>query len=266
MFGWHRSLSEASAADLVIDWLGRIESQRDYNAVVDYVTMILHDKDLSEPLRDPVRSLVMMRRQYPEVAAEKWNWARLAERFLLPDATEIAHLLLDVIESGTTLHQGDEDAKILGHCMTAEPVTVWGDLASRLESGSWRLEIDLRGWLIHSVPADIIESWISNDLNRARIVATIASVGGAEPTAVARLLLDRFGDDDRISSSLAGDLISGFWSGKESDRILGQIQQLEGWVARRSEPEGVRTWARRMIRSLESARSSALQREAEQGY
>jgi hypothetical protein len=266
MFGWHRSLSAQPALSLIGDWSARIESQRDYNAVVDFTGMVLLDADeLWEPLKEVVRSLVMMRRVYPDLGGEEWDWAQLAGRLLPDDGVALAHLFFDVIESTEVMvYQTSEDAQILLRSVAANPAPVWNELAGRLEAGSWRLELSLRGWLINSVPADIVTSWIGSSVDRARVVASVAAVGDEEPTEIARVLLDRFGGDDRVSSSLSGDFISGFWTGNESERLARQIGQLQGWVSRSSEPLGVRNWARRMIQYLEESRSGALQREAEE--
>ncbi len=265
LFGWHRSLSGQQALRLFGDWTDRIESQGDYNAVVGFAGMVLHNADETwDLLRDTVYRLVMMRQRFPGVGREERAWARLAERFLPGHAVEICKLYLDSIEAGDfTMHEGSEDSALLLRCAAAEPIEVWGEVSRRLEAGSWRVELSLRWWLIGSIPAEVIDSWIGSDVGRARIAASVTSVGGDETTQLARTLLARFGTDDEITSSLAGAFISGSWLGNESDRIAAQIDQLRGWVSRASEPQGVRAWARRMIRSLEIRRSQALQREAE---
>jgi hypothetical protein len=117
--------------------------------------------------------------------------------------------------------------------------------------------------LISVVPTGIIEAWVGDDARRAQLVASIAPVGADEPTPIARFLLERFGADPKVASSLWAQFISGFWMGPESERIAGQIEQLKRWRQRSEEPLGVRTWARDMIRDLEARRRAALEREAE---
>jgi hypothetical protein len=94
----------------------------------------------------------------------------------------------------------------------------------------------------------------------------MAPVGEEKPTEIARFLLENFGDDREVAGSLYGTLISGSWWGNESDRIAGQIERLNTWRRRRSEPLGVRTWAREVVVSLEQSRQAALQREAEERF
>jgi hypothetical protein len=268
MFGWHRSLSPEYALPLFDDWVGRIASQRDYNAVVDFAIMVLHDtEDIWEPLKNTAYSLVMKRGQYPDIEREQWAWARLAERFLPEHAIEISSLLFDVIESSPAMvHEESEDSALLLRCAAVDPGAVWDELARRLEAQSWRLELGVRGWLIRAFPAEVVGAWIGTDVGRGRMVASVAAAGEAEPTDVARILLDRFGADSEVASSLAGDFISGVWTGEESAHLTDQIKQLEGWVSRTTEPQGARNWARTMIRSLEVRRIAAMQREAEGNY
>ncbi|HEV3321881.1 MAG TPA: hypothetical protein VG147_06770 [Solirubrobacteraceae bacterium] len=117
--------------------------------------------------------------------------------------------------------------------------------------------------VIPAFPVEVIEGWIDGDVERARIVASITPVEGEEPKPLARCLLQRFGDDEKIGASLAGTFMSGSWTGPESGRLAAQIAQLNSWRSRRDEPLGVRQWASRMVESLEVQRQTALQREAE---
>jgi hypothetical protein len=126
--------------------------------------------------------------------------------------------------------------------------------------------MELRGWFLLHIPPDVASSWVGTDVERARIVASMAPVGEEKPTEIARFLLENFGDDREVAGSLYGTLISGSWWGNESDRIAGQIERLNTWRRRRSEPLGVRTWAREVVVSLEQSRQAALQREAEERF
>jgi hypothetical protein len=79
-----------------------------------------------------------------------------------------------------------------------------------------------------------------------------------------RYLLTNFGDDEKVTSSLYGDFITGIWRGNESTRINGQIAQLTAWVNDRNEPIGVKTWARGMIANLQARLEVVLIQEAEE--
>jgi hypothetical protein len=148
-------------------------------------------------------------------------------------------------------------------CAGLEPAFVWQEVGQRLEAGSWRVQLEVRGWLIDSIPVDVIEGWVAGSIERARLVASVATSRAEAPTDVARYLLDRFPDDDQIASELAGALLSGTRVGPESTRLTSMIDKLRGWRANADEPQGALRWADRMIKGLTERREIALEREAE---
>jgi hypothetical protein len=266
-FGFHRKLGEAGALALLDNWVERVDSQQDYNALVDWLNLVLHpDPTVPEVMRDSVWRLIELRRAYPDVGRETWDWSRLASGFAAERPYELGSLILDLVDSREVmLHEGDDQSKLLGECAATDQ-RVWAEIAGRLEGGSWLLQMELQGWFLHRVPPEVVDEWVGTNLARARIVASIAPVGGSTPSPYARLLLDRFGQDDEVKSSLYGSLVTGFWTGNESDRIASQIEQLNGWRANTHEPLGVRAWAREVVTSLEQAKQRALQREAEDHF
>lgn len=265
---WHRHLDGVSVRLLLEDWLTRLESQGAYNALIDWVSLVIRaniavvDASISEL----TWTLIALRRLYPDVGRESWDWSQLALLFVQERPFEIGMLILDLVDQRQTMiHQNDELAQILVRCTTADP-RIWEEVARRLEGGSWLLQMELRGWFLYNVPPDAVYAWVAEDLQRARLVASIAPLGDASPSAYATFLLDRFGTDDQVRSSLYGSLVSGFWTGNESDRIGRQIAQLDGWRSDPTQPRGVRSWARDVVKGLEQARAEALQREAEERY
>jgi len=104
-----------------------------------------------------------------------------------------------------------------------------------------------------------------NRFGSALIVASIAPVGGSTPSPHARLLSDRFGQDDEVKSSFYGSLVTGLWTGSESNRIAGQIEQLNAWRAYAGAGWG-RAWARDVVAVLEQSKQNALRREAEEQF
>jgi hypothetical protein len=263
LFGWHRALPQSDVASLVVDWLSRIGNQWDYNRVVDFVAMTLYQVESLEPsLAAEVRQLVEMRRMFPDLGPEAWDWAVLARYFLQDEPVGVATLLFDLAASGQTyLFGGDEDAALIREAVALEPGAVWAALAAHLEGGSWRLQLDVRTWLVPVFPSDVVVEWVGSDLARARQVADLVRPAGAEPNPVVHYLLDHF-DDDEVGRNLYGGLISGTWSGPESDRIAGQVAQIEQW--RDMSSPGVRRWAARALAWLQESRERALQWEAEE--
>jgi hypothetical protein len=268
LFGWQLNLSSAEMAELLSFWLEHTASQNDYNALLDKVNHWLHDEPgIPDWFAERGVELVMLRREYPGVLHQSYSWSRVALRQVPDCAADLANLILDLVDTDSlALLADDYDTEVLGACLQRDPEAVWQDVASRLAQGSWRIQYRIRGWLIHGLSLDIVEAWVGQDLERARIVAAIAPIGGGEPTAATRFLLDNFGSDPDVASSLYSTFISGGWIGNESDRLAGQIEQLTTWRRRTSEPLGVREWAKQMVQALENQRTNALEREAERDF
>lgn len=268
LFGWQDNLKQNDVKLLLDDWLARASTQEDYNAVVDWLHLWLYPREvIPRWLRGRAFKLVMLRDQYPGIGQQQWDWSRLASSFVPEKTRPIRTLVLDLISAGSLMVFGeDQDSGLLLDCAKADPTGLWGDIADRLASGDWRIMMDLRGWLLVAIPANVLVEWIGTETERARLVASVAPTGGDEPTAIARFLLDKFGDDDKVAASLSGDFISGSWAGNESDRLTSQIEQLNRWRNREEEPRGVRHWAGRMVEHLERQRREALEREAERDY
>jgi hypothetical protein len=265
--GWQKQLTDEEIRDLVTGWLGRLESQEDYNSVVDFMNMVVHGVDEVDERTDAlIRRVVMLRSEYPNLAGEKWDWDQLARRTLPDNATEIAGLLLNELETSPSfIHAGDEDGAILGLCAQFEPAAVFRVLIDSLSEDHWRTQMSIRGWLLSAFPDETITDWVGSDLGRGQLVAAITPVDGDQPSVVVRTLLERFPEDDSVESSLWSGFVSGSWMGNDSQRLAGQISQLQGWL-KPEEPTGVRKWASKMLEYLGRERTSALQREAEQGY
>jgi hypothetical protein len=265
LFGWQRNISAEEALLLFNDWSARIASQDDYNAVVDWLGFWLFGKEETPAeLKESLCELLLHRREYPELSQQQWTWCQLAGRIVDSCGVQLARLILDLVDAQVLIiSQDQEEGKLLRNCLREHPEEVWAELAARLTQQSWRLQMEARGWLLNELPSTIVEEWVGTSIERARIVASIASAGGDEPTAVARFLLAAFGEDQEVKASLYGQFISGFWWGPESERIAGQIEQLTKWRRSSTEPLAVRAWAREVIQELEERRRVVLLREAE---
>lgn len=268
LFGWHRNVTADEALTLIADWSSRISSQLDYNALIDWISSwLLGQEVLADELQDLLWTTLAMRAHYPDVGQRQWAWSQLAGKVIARHCGEVARLILDLVQSQSVMiSAGHDEADVLRASAAAHPQEVWEYVAAHLMRRSWRVQMEVRGWLVEALPSETVTAWVGTDLERARLVASIASPGGDEPTPVARFLLTEFGTDDQIRSSLWGQFISGFWWGPESEHIAGQIGQLRGWRQRSSEPLAVREWAREMITYLDEQRQRALEREAEERF
>jgi hypothetical protein len=267
MFGWARNLSTHDTAHMVEDWIARTTTQDDYNAAVDWLNITLLNIPAPPELLDPIWQLVQGRATYPKMGRDAGDWVTLASRVVDEHALDLLTLMLDLIEHDRLMiHSGDPEAALIGLCLKRRPVEGWNELGERLEDpAAWRIPMQLRGWVQFSMPIEVLDAWIGQDIDRARTVAAITSPGGAEPTDLAVLLLDRFGNDEQISVSLRATFVSGAWWGPWSNRVTGQIDQLTGWQDNTELPVPVRRWAKNMVESLRLERDAALEREAEQG-
>ncbi|MGH1488556.1 MAG: hypothetical protein ACRBK7_04045 [Acidimicrobiales bacterium] len=267
LFGW-RGDSDVSTVRRLISqvWLPRIGTAEAYRAVLDWLVTRIHRKpELQSELSPEIHVLVMLRMEHPILGQQSWAWAQLAEKSAEHSPVELARLLVSLIsEREVHVHSSSVEAGVLSVCVRSSPVEVFQLLGQALEEGSWKLQLSGRGWLLQEVPIDVIETWVDDDIDRARAVASVASVGGSSPTAVTRFLLTRFGDDDKINSSLYGELVSGSWTGPESARTQGQIDTFTAWLNDES-PE-VSGWAAEVIEHLRTSLDAARLRESEQDW
>lgn len=266
LFGWHTNVETDRLIRLLGNWLTRIGAQSDYNAAVDYIAIALHNQgDVIPDLDQLVAKLVEGLADYPEIRQQSWDWAQLAKRQIDYAPQRLLATMLDLVDRGAlSIHGGDEEATVLQEVVRTMGRAALTPVLEKVAAGSWRLEMDVRGWLLAEFESDAVIEWIGDELDRARVVASVVGVPEeGPPTDVVRHLLDVYGEDDKISSSLAGEYISGTHWGPESNILTSQIAHLSSWVDS-SEVEGVKRWARRIIASLEARRRMVLRREAEE--
>ena len=264
LFAWNRNLDANAIGGQIRVWSSRIDSQDEYDVVLDWADAVIPDGPLDEVLAEPVWDLVRMRARFPRVGRQAWHWARLAMGQVPRHSAELLALVLDLLEQDVvTMFAGDEEARLIEACLRSQPERGWTELASRLEGPNvWRIAMQVQGWIEHALVVDDIDRWIGGSVERARVIAGITHPGGSEPTAFTRLLLGRF-DDPQVKSSLQAAYTSGSWTGPWSERITGQIDQLTGWVNNTELSLGVRSWAKETIDRLRLQRDAVREREEE---
>jgi hypothetical protein len=268
MFGWHVGVEEQRIVALLDEWLTKIEVQDDYNFAIDVVAMMVFQRPkLSADVEVRIAALVELRSRFPDLGQQSWDWVQLTRRQLGGDLDELLLSLLRQVDAGSlNLWDGTEEKALFQEVAAAAGARSLDSVLGFVQSGSWRLHMDFRGWLADVYSADDIAAWVGEDVARARVVAPLVSVDGDQPSDVVRFLLDKFGSDDEVGSSLYGDFISGGWTGNESDRLSRLIAKLEGWVASRTEPPGVKKWATMVIENMKRRRATVLEEEAEQRW
>ncbi|KKW65050.1 hypothetical protein AAV95_08895 [Mycolicibacterium elephantis] len=266
LFGWHTNVETDRLIRLLGSWLPRIRVQADYNAAVDFIAIGLHNQEKAIPeLDDLVAGLVEGIADFPEIRQQSWNWAQLAKRQIEYAPERLLTTILDLVDRGAlTIHRGDEEATVLKEVVRKLGRAALTPVLEKVAGGSWRLEMDVRGWILAEFDPDIVIGWIGGELDRARVVASVVGVPeDGPPTDLVRHLLDVYGEDDIVASSLAGEYISGTHWGPESNVLASQIAHLSSWIDG-SESDGVKQWATRIIASLEARRRTVLRREAEE--
>lgn len=266
MFGWHVGIDEPRIVAILDEWLVKIEFQPDYNSAVDLVAMMVFRRpQLSRDVEDRITTLVERRSEFPDVGQQSWDWVQLARRRL---SSNVAALLLDLLQQADAgslhINEGSDEQQLVQEAIRAAGPRSLDWVLQLVQTGSWRLQMDSRSWLASAYSATDVIAWISQDVDRARLVASLTGVTDGQPSEVVRFLLDEFGTDERVSSSLYGSFMSGTWWGNESDRLTQQINQLDSWVADRGEPAGVKAWASKAIQSLKKRRDVVLEEEAEE--
>jgi hypothetical protein len=268
LFGWHVGIEFQRLIAFVGSWIDRIENQNDYNAATDFVAMALFERPGWINDLDPlIVRLVEQKTQFPETGQQSWDWTQLAKRQLEQQPFELLRTMLTMIDSGALqVFSPSEEQQLLEAALRSSGEVGWHLVTSMLEADSWRVQMNVRGWLPNLFTPDLVTAWIGNNAQRAILVASVADTGGEEPNPVARYLLEHFGGERQVASYLAGTFVTGGWTGNISDHVAGQIARLRRWAESPSEPDGVKIWAREMIDSLERQRQDALQREAEEDF
>lgn len=267
VFYWLREASDEELLHHYIEgWKNRVETQADYSALIDFLDFGLRGREeLSPELDQAIGDIVMMRTGFPDLGQQEHDWNKLAERQLNRAPDQIVQVLVALVEEDSvSLYSESRKRGLFGRAVKLAGPEVWKQLMDRLAlRESWRLSFASRGWIADIVDVAVIEEWVGDSKERARTVASVASVGEESLSPAAAFLLERFGDDEDVTSPLVGEFISGSWTGNESIRISRQIEQVKGWLAQPGQSVGAKRWCRKLIDYLESRLSGVVQREQE---
>lgn len=265
MFGWHTGVESENLFALLQAWIPRIRTQQDYNAAIDVTAMMMfRKKEFAPDIETDIAKLVSLRSEFGELGQQGYDWVQLAMRRLATDPKGLLDSLLAQVDAGSMMtFDGSEELKLLQDAIAAAGPDSLDLVLGKIEGGSWRLQMDFRGWLTEAYSADDLIAWVGQDVERARLVGSMAGIGDGGPSGVVQYLLTHFGSDDELSSALHGTFISGMWWGNESARLNGQIAQMQGWIGDRALSSGVKAWARTVIGYLKNRLEVVLVHEAE---
>lgn len=267
---WTRDLSDDElVADYLLGWAARMTSQEDYNALIDFLSLRLHNRSqISPELEDAISRIVAARRIFPEVGRQDYHWGRLASRQLAIDPSALVGLLADLLEQGVIgMYSTSSERGLLREALAASDDATWCSLMDRVAARrSFALGYSTRGWLAEVVEVDVARRWVGSDVERARVLAATASVAGSILSPAVAFLVENFGGDDQVRSSLYSNFVSGSWTGNESARIQGQIDRIRQWADDAASSPAIRRWCRQMVEHLEANQAQALQREQEEFF
>jgi hypothetical protein len=266
LFGWRVGLTIPQLRQLLRDWMGRLSSQADYNAVVDFVAMAIFRHSPWKASIDPaVAELARLRTRYPDVGNQESDWTQLARRQLHQQPGDLHDTLLFLLAvGGYQSFEDTEEDKLLRETIEKVGPAGWRMTMDHL-AASPRMEAAFRGWLPGAADLDVATAWVGTDLRRARLLARVATPGEEKVDPVARFLLTSFGNDAEVAAALSTTYVTGTTWGSYSAHCQAQIDQLTGWTDDPAEPQEVKAWAQRMITALTAERDRALQSEEEDG-
>ncbi|MDN3309354.1 hypothetical protein QWJ90_00230 [Microbacterium oryzae] len=224
------SEDEEALRDLIVGWKARVETQADYNALVDVIAFALHDRPgPSAELSELIGEIVMMRKAFPDVGQQSYDWVTLARGELERAPERVLDALVELVESDAVrIFSDSHEKQLFRNAIGASDPSAWCRVMDRLAlRDSWRLSFAARGWLADAADLDVVKEWLGESEERARVVAPVASVGDNTLGPVASFLLERFPDDETVSAILLGDFVSGGWTGNESVRTAIRLHRLD---------------------------------------
>jgi hypothetical protein len=191
-------------AGFLRDWLDRIDNQYDYNMSILFSTMAVDSQPpWVDDLDNLIARLVGLRQRFPNTFQESWDWSQLAKRQLEHQPLKLVQQMVAVMnEGGVYIYGMGDEQTILEQAVTQAGMPAWEFIVATLAEGAWWLENDFRGWLPDTQPANALIDWIGDDLARARLAASVTSVGDAAPSPLTKYLRTKFGYDGQVSSAV----------------------------------------------------------------
>jgi hypothetical protein len=263
---WMHGASFDIIESILGDWIARITTQDEYNAVVCFVRVQLHDReDVSESLELAINELVDRRREFPKMVDDTY-WLTLLRRQVREEPVKVVTLIMDLHASELTRVSSYSVKKLLREAVEHGGGTSWCLLMSRIEDGDWKLYVQTQEWLGNAASPETANEWVGGDLERARWLARVAKPGGTELSPVVRYLIEDYGDDSNVANSLAGNFSTGTVFGLEQEHIANQITEVEAWRQQPGQSEAVHVWLDSLVSNLRRQRQLALVREEERDW
>lgn len=268
IYRWTRDHDDVRFLMYLKQWLPRVNSQNDYNSLLDVVSLQLHSEQGSpEELDSLIEKLLKLRDVYPDLGQQEWAWTELAKRLLISSPLDLFDILINQIASGSlSVFQGSEIAGVLSQIVEICGSIIWNRCIELIHDGSWRMSFAAKGWLGNVIGVETVQEWVGESAEKARTLASVSTLGETEISEVGRFLIRKFGTDERVSASLAGDFVSGFWSGPRSEHMNSKISLLVNWASQPNEDISVKSWLLDLANDLEGQQGSIIEFEQEGGW
>lgn len=256
----------------LVSWLAklvpRVANQEDYNALLDFISLSLHGGEGDGlDLKEMWLPLLRLRASFSALGSQSWAWGQLGTRAARQRPIEVTKLVLELVEQDALRLYTSDASDVLKVAVQSGGPQAWALVVNAVEAGNWKLKMGVDGWFGGLAEVDDIRAWVSDDLKRARVVASVSTAGEASTmNEVALYLLSAFPEDRSIESSLHGEFVSGFWTGNESVRIERQLTIVERWREAHAEFAGVAHWCNSVVESLRARLATVLQEEAESDW
>ncbi|WBM79892.1 hypothetical protein KIV56_17250 [Cryobacterium breve] len=270
VFFWARDLGVERVAEIYVgDWVERVETQEDYNALVDFVAMQLYKRnERSDAVENLILRVVALRVAFPRVGQQSYDWEQLAGRLVEGHAAQLVDLFIELVEDdGLRIFSDDRRGDLFRDAVEAAGPEAWRSILDLIDAGgSFRLRFRSRGWIAGIATREVAANWVGDSLDRARTLASVASVTGTQLSPIVKLLINGFGQDSRVRSALVGDFLSGSWIGNESARIERQISQIRNWVSDPSSTDAEKAFCRSLIEGLTDSLGRVVEQEQEEDW
>jgi len=183
----------------------------------------------------------------------RYHWGELSSHLVKNNPVRIAETVISISQKRHILLHDDPPMKALAEATRLRPKEVWSLISAALlrkNEGSYRLQVSLGTWYVDLVPVEHLLAWASEHVPEGpRILAAITSPSGTPMSTLARQLLIRYGTDERVEEQLAGNLLSGAFTGSMADWLQSKLDTVNVWTNDSSVK--VRGWAQKVADTIE---------------
>ncbi len=194
-------------------------------------------------------------------------WEEVAKFYAPKFPVRLAQAILTLfIRSDIIVASQEKLMTVLREALLSNPEAVWpliGEALLREDMAAYPLRLSIERWGVEDVDTLLLLEWAEkNKPAGPRVLAQIAIVGGIPLASLPRQLLIRYGQDEYIGQSLAGNFLSGTFVGSEAIWLESKLEAVRKWL--NDEHPVVRKWAQEIMARIEARIKRARQIEEEE--